>query len=389
MRILHTVAPARYGGLEEVVVRLSAGLHARGHAVRVVPVLSGQSEAHPLAEALERRGVEVAPLNLPPRGYLREFREIRRMIREWRPDVLHTHGYRPDVLHRRPARHERVPIVSTLHGFTGGGWKNRLFERLQIRSVRRFDAVVAVSRAMVEPLVLQGVPPDHLKVIPNAWEEDETEGAEDPVEGAGARARLGVAPGRFHVGWVGRLSREKGADVLVEAFGQPDGIPGAVTVSLLGDGRERGRLQERAGELGLLAEDGEGTEFRFHGAVPGAGRLFPAFDAFVLSSRTEGTPMVLFEAMAAGVPIVATRVGGVPDVVGDEEAILVPPEDPQALREGILRLRRDPRGARERAERARLRLRRDFGSGPWLDRYEAVYREVASVHVHPVPGGEG
>ena len=113
--------------------------------------------------------------------------------------------------------------------------------------------------------------------------------------------------------------------------------------------------------------------------------MFAAFDVFVLSSRTEGTPIALFEAMAAGVPIVATRVGGVPDVVSPLEAALVPAEDPVALAAEIRAIYRDPATGQRRARAARARLERDFSVAPWLDRYEAIYRLVSAGVPAPVP----
>jgi glycosyltransferase involved in cell wall biosynthesis len=114
----------------------------------------------------------------------------------------------------------------------------------------------------------------------------------------------------------------------------------------------------------------------WHGVVPDAGRLLRAFDVLVLSSRTEGTPMVVLEAMAAGVPIVATRVGGVPDVLSSADAMLVPPEDPAALAAAIRAVHDHPDAARSRADSARRRLDTEFALAPWLARYEAIYRQV-------------
>ena len=120
----------------------------------------------------------------------------------------------------------------------------------------------------------------------------------------------------------------------------------------------------------------DSDQVRFHGAVLDTGRLLKAFDVLVLSSRTEGTPMVLFEAMDAGVAVVTTRVGGVPDVVREQEAILVPSEDPEALAGGIRRVLDNPTDALQRAQRARCRLRQEFTPERWLDAYEDLYRTV-------------
>jgi glycosyltransferase involved in cell wall biosynthesis len=127
------------------------------------------------------------------------------------------------------------------------------------------------------------------------------------------------------------------------------------------------------------AAQGLGGAVRLHGIVPNAGRMFPAFDAFVLSSRTEGTPMVLFEAMSVGVPIVAAAVGGVPDVIDSRTAVLVPPNDAQALADGIRAVREDREGAAVRAREARARLLERFSEGPWIEAYGRVYDSVRRV----------
>jgi glycosyltransferase involved in cell wall biosynthesis len=147
----------------------------------------------------------------------------------------------------------------------------------------------------------------------------------------------------------------------------------------VGNGIERVALQARAGDLRL---DGR---VLWHGPIPDAGRLFAAFDVFVLSSRTEGTPLVLFEAMAVGVPIVATCVGGVPDVVSPAEAALVRPDDPTALAAEIRSVYRNPAAAQRRARAARARLARAFSVPRWLDRYEAIYRRVCREAAAAVP----
>ena len=144
----------------------------------------------------------------------------------------------------------------------------------------------------------------------------------------------------------------------------------AWTACVLGEGPARPALEARAAGLGI------GDRVHWHGRLTGAGRLYRAFDIFVLSSRTEGTPIALFEAMAAGVPVVATSVGGVPDVVSAAEAALVPPGDPQALADEIRAIYRDPVAAAARARAARARLERDFDFGQWLQRYEEIYRVV-------------
>jgi glycosyltransferase involved in cell wall biosynthesis len=143
------------------------------------------------------------------------------------------------------------------------------------------------------------------------------------------------------------------------------------TLSVLGDGGERERLERETSSIPELAR-----RVRWHGIVPDAGRYFPAFDLFILSSRTEGTPIALFEAMAAGVPIIATTVGGVPDMLSAAEALLIPPEDPAALAQAIQLVYDDPAAAAARARAAQARLNAEFAFEPWLARYEALYHRL-------------
>jgi len=119
-----------------------------------------------------------------------------------------------------------------------------------------------------------------------------------------------------------------------------------------------------------------GDRLRWCGTVPDAARLFRAFDVFVLSSRTEGTPIVLFEAMAADTPIVATAVGESRTLLSSRDALLVPPDDPVALAEAIRRVHADPATAASRAARARQRLAGDFAPAPWLASYERIYQSL-------------
>jgi glycosyltransferase involved in cell wall biosynthesis len=372
MRVLHVIAPSDVGGLERVVQLLAMGQARAGEDVHVAAVLDPAHADHPLLDTLAAGGVITHPIVVPGRGYWRERAALLELGRRVRPVVAHTHGYRPDVVDAGAARRLGIPTVTTVHGFTGGNWKNRLYERLQRRAHRRFDAVVGVSRPLVKQLIRAGVLPSRVHFVQNAWGETVPR-----MDRLGARRALGLREDEFVVGWAGRLSREKGPDVLVDALVHLTDLP--VSVSFVGNGPVRRSLVARARQLNV-----ERT-IRWHGLVPDAGRLFAAFDVFVLSSRTEGTPIVLFEAMAAGVPIVATHVGGVPDAVSPADAALVCADDSAALAAEIRAVYRNPAVAQQRARAARARLERDFNIAPWLERYETIYRLVSRGVSAPVP----
>jgi len=363
VNVLHVVAPAPVGGLERVVLSLASGLHARGHRVALAAVVTPGASEPPLLAALRARGVEVRAVAIGGRHYLEERRAVRDLCRALRPDVVHTHGYRPDVVDAPVARGLGVPVVTTVHGFTGGGWKGRLYERLQLRAFRRFDAVVVVSSPLAERVARAGTPPARIHLVRNAWPAGS--GDTPAPTRAEARRALGLPAEGVLAGWVGRFTREKGPDVFVRAVAEARdaGWSGV----MVGAGPDARRCRALASRLAVAAR------IAWPGLVPDAGRWLAAFDVFVLSSRSEGTPMVLFEAIAAGVPVVATRVGGVPDVVGASEALLVAPDDPAALAAAVRAVLADPAAAAARAAAARLRLGAEFAEQSWLDRYEAVY----------------
>ncbi len=360
LRILHVTAPARAGGLESVVRLLARAQQAAGHRVSVAAVVDTEDSDHPFLSGLVADGVDSVAIRLGARSYISEWRRIRALCVDSKPDIVHTHGYRSDVIAGLAAGSGGVARVTTVHGFTGGDFKNRLNEWAQVRSYRAFDAVVAVSRAMAKRLLMSGVHDDLIYTIPNAIDHGRI--AESRSD---SRRRFGLTDVDFVIGWVGRMSREKGLDVLVDALPL---IEKPFKAVFIGDGNDRRMLQTRARELGV------DSSIVWAGMLPDAASTFPAFDTFVLSSRTEGIPIVLLEAMRATVPIVSTRVGGVPEMLDQNEAFLVEADRPDLVAAAIDTVRHDPAAALTRAMAARARLEREFTVEQWVDRYDAVYR---------------
>lgn len=357
IRALHVIEPLAAGGAESVVRGLATETRRRGEPVALA-ALAQSDAAMPLAEALHAQGVEVEEIRCGRRRYLAEIRALVNAIRKTQAQVVHTHVYHADLVGYRAARAADVPVVATVHGFTGGGWKNQFYQWLDRRVLRRFDAVLCVSESVRARVRDAGCDPRIVYLVPNGYT------GERPLPRAEAREVLGVPRDVKAVGWVGRLSREKGADLLLSAAVS---VPRDTMVFFVGDGPERGRLE---------AETAAQRRIRFLGARSNAGCLLRAFDALVISSRTEGLPIVLLEAMTAEVPVVSFAVGGIPDVVNDNSAWLAPPGDPAALGHAIRRALESPEEAQRRASQARRILDARFGAVEWLDRIQAVYRKV-------------
>jgi glycosyltransferase involved in cell wall biosynthesis len=368
MRIVHILAPAPVGGAEQVVSDLTRVLATAGAEVHLIPVLDEGTEDHPFLHGLSE-DIHVHPIYLSPRAYLGERRELVRCFRAVNPQVAHTHGYRANVVGAAAARAAEIPVVSTVHGFTGSGWKIRVFQALERWSLRRADAVVAVSKPLAHQTGSMGVRPDRVHTIPNGrWPPS------DILSPEHARRLLKAPPQSFHVGWIGRMSWEKAPDIMLDTIEVLRGR-GAVPdlhVTLIGEGRDHGPLKARSEALGLS------DRVSWPGWIPNAIRLLRGFDAVVLSSRSEGTPIVALEAMTVGVPLVATQVGGVPDLTGSEGALLVPPENPDALASAIEELRRESVATQGRVAAALARIRRDYSPERWAQAHLKVYRTVVS-----------
>jgi glycosyltransferase involved in cell wall biosynthesis len=262
--------------------------------------------------------------------YLAVLPTLRAMQRTLGDFVLHAHcGYPDAVGAALAARALDVPLVVTVHGSDINASARQALLRPQIRwALRHARRVVAVSRPLQDEVArLTARAPERLACIPCAGFHPD---AFHPRPRDEARARLGVPPGERVVLFVGHLVPVKGLDVLVEAWARrrAHGRAGAERLVLVGEGAERGRLERRARE----AQVADSVQFVGPLAQSGVADWLAASDLLCLPSRSEGSPNVVVEALASGIPVVASRVGGVPDLVRDGvTGLLVPPGDAQAL----------------------------------------------------------
>ncbi len=359
MRIVHVVQGLGIGGQERLIIYLSQELAARGHTPLIV-TLSPGGELRAQAT-----GVEVLDA---PRAHKADVSLVARLafvLRKARADVVHTHNPSP-MIHAMPAAlfagvRRRV---HTKHGAnrygTRGLWAARAI-------VRVLHAVVAVSPQTADVArIKERVPERCLRVVPNGIPLAPFH--PDPDARARVRRELGLGgPGAptFVIGSVGRLAPEKEYPALVRAVAPFLG-PG-VRLVLVGPGESRAEI-ERAippAVAPFVVLTGARTD------IPA---LLASFDVFVLSSRTEGLPLVVPEAMASGLPVVATAVGGLPSIVPPACGVLVSPGDEDALRHAIEKLVRDGDLAQAMGRSARRHALANFSIERMTDAYERLYQ---------------
>lgn len=261
---------------------------------------------------------------------------LRKIVMRQQPDIVLTHQVKSHLLMKLSRLSQQYPWVAFHHGYTTTDRKMRAYNLLNRWSLPAADSVVTVCEAFARELTLAGVQRKRIHVQHNSIRVEPTSNLD---EAKLLRERLGVSNEQRLVLTVGRLSREKAQIDLLVAFNELLKHKPAVDAKLLivGDGPERGRLAATVHAFGLS------ERVIFTGEVTNVQPYYAAADVFVLPSHSEGSPYVLLEAMAAGVPVVATAVGGVPEMVKHEEsALLVPSVDPRAMASAIARILSEP-----------------------------------------------
>jgi glycosyltransferase involved in cell wall biosynthesis len=383
IRVLRVIARLNMGGPALHVAYLSAGLRDHGYETTLVAGYVGEGEES-MAYAAEERGVAVRALP----GLHREIAlaqdllatiRLARIMRIERPDILHTHTAKAGAIGRVAAlltRRSRRPIVvHTFHGHVlrgyFGGFRSWVFRGLERLLALRTDALVAVSPEVRDDLVALGVAPAEKFAVIRLGIELGERVAGSAEARADTRRTLGVAEGRFLVGWIGRMTAVKRVDDVLQAFKLLRDRGVDACLCMVGDGPDFERALDLAGELGIM------RDCLFTGYQEDIGPFFGAFDVFVLPSGNEGTPVTAIEALASGCPVVATRVGGVPDVVRDgEDGFLVEPGDVEALAAHLVRLARDPELRARAGAAGRERVVGRYGVDRLVDDIDRLYRDL-------------
>ncbi len=260
---------------------------------------------------------------------------LKALARQVSPDLIQTHAVKSHFFARLAGLHHLAPWIAFHHGYTWPDRREQLYNQLDYWSLRAAAQVVTVSLPFKEELIGKGVAPNRIEVVHNAI--DAAWGAKHQSEEASAalRAKLGIPSSKKIVLTVGRLSREKDHITLLESMRglRPDL---AAHLLIVGDGPERSRIEAAALALGIT------SDVTFTGQVPSAEPFYALADLAVLSSRSEGSPNALLEAMAARVPVVATAVGGVPEIASDgESALLVEPGNAENMYKAMTTLLSD------------------------------------------------
>jgi glycosyltransferase involved in cell wall biosynthesis len=367
MRIVHLTASTFFGGPERQMLGLAESLSPSFSTTFLS--FSEHHRCRAFLNVVRQAGFDAAELHYDSPHARLAICEIAAFLRGNFADVLVTHGYKSNLLGRPAARQARIPIVSVSRGWTGENLKVWCYEALDRFHLRFMDRVVCVSACQARRVLRTGIDAKKVHVIRNAARLR----AFDTIDPDGQTRLRSLAGGDGPIVLAaGRLSPEKGFSVLVDAAKRVHSrVPNARFV-LFGQGAERPRLESQIARLGLAGV------FRLAGYCNDLDALIPWADVIALPSFTEGLPNVALEAGAAGVPVVATSVGGTPEVVLDgETGYLVSAGDDAALSDRIVDLIANREKARLFGAAAVRRMAGEFSFEAQARAYEALFAELA------------
>ena len=373
LRLLAIIEARTITGPAKNLLEFAGLALAMGVETQIATFLRGE-DSNLFIETARSRGIPINPVLEQRRYDHGVLRALPELVSKLEPDVIQTHAVKSHFLVRRAELPRRVPWVAFHHGYTWTSSRTRMYNLLDRWSLRSAIKIVTVSRTYKAELQQKGVPSDRIEIVHNAIRSDWAAQARQPENAAALRAELKIASDRKVILIVGRLSREKDHVTLLRAV---DRLRTRLTPHLLivGEGPERLRIEQEVNRMGLA------EHVTLTGQRNSAEPYYGIADVAVLSSWTEGSPNALLEAMAAGVPVVATAVGGIPEIVTHgESALLVQPGDAAGLAESIEKVLFDDRLLVKRLVTRAAELIRDrHAPAARARRLAEIYRAVSTV----------
>ena len=376
LKVAYILTPITFGGAEKVSLNFLRSVNRNRFDIRPILLVRPWETELYFGQELRQLGYdyETVPVamktNGDPMRVMRVAQKLHDFLKKGAFDLVHTHGYFADICGQFAARLLGINGLSTCHGFIATDLKLRMYNLLDKYALRLCKIIIAVSEGIKIELIDSGVREFRISVIANAVSLP-YEAAELAAHRELKRCILGLKPDDFVVGYLGRLSSEKGLGYLIEAAKELLDEEIKVKLLFIGDGPEREALEQQAKAKGLA------DNVTFAGFQNDPESWYPALDIFALPSLTEGTPLALLESMASAVPVIASAVGGVPKIVTDGvNGLLIPPGNSREIKEKIQLLAQNSDLCGRLGRAGGEHIRENYSIGAWCRAIENCYCRV-------------
>lgn len=371
MHVMHITRLTNIAGSERHLMSLLPGLVGAGFDVSCVMLEDPDRPVDGFATLMVENGVSVH--RIPMRWHLdpTAWADLRDYIEEWQPQIVHTHLVHADFYGLLLGKSADTPLLISSRHNDDAFRNRRIFQIANRWLMARADAVLAISNAIGRFVVdVEGIEAKKVHVVHYGLDvPDHTNSRED------ARVALKIKSDGVVFGFVGRLIEQKGVDVLIEAFARASREKPGGMLSIIGDGP----LMKDLKRLAVLR--GVGPSVIFHGWMPDASTLMPAFDALMVPSRWEGFGLVTLEAMSHRVPVIASRVSALPEIVVDGvTGVLIPPDDPDLLAGAMITGLKDPALLESYGQAGYERLLNRFTVAAMVAETAGLYRKLAEIN---------
>ncbi len=386
VRLLELRNTYKWGGGPDKTVLLSAEQHDPSRVeVVVVYIRDVRDREFSIGEKARTKGLTFYEIEERGKFDPRVLRALREIVLRHDINLVHSHDHKSDLfafLLRRWLWRRQLSLVSTAHAWVMIGLKGEIYRRLDLSLMRRFDHLIAVSHATKDEMVDAGVPADLVSVIHNGIDTDTWA----PNRASGSlRDELNLRQAFPVIGYVGRIMPEKDLETWLRAAALVAKQYPHARFVLVGEGKDGitlGQLKQLAAELGIA------DRTYFPGYRSDLLPVYAAFDLFVLSSRREGLPNSILEAMAMGLPVVTTDVGGAKEIVVDgQTGYVLPQGDVEGIARGLMALAENGSSRQRMSMAGRMRVEREFSFSIRLRLIEALYEKILGVPTHDLAVG--
>ncbi len=369
-KIAYVLTPISFGGAERVSLNFLKNFDTSQFTIEPILFLRPWERENYFESELKELGLKyfIIPISKSDRFDLfripRCFLMLLQLIRNKSYDLIHTHGYIADLMGIFVSKICTIPIISTCHGFIYEGKKLYVYNTLDCYCLKYFNGIISVSEQLKSDLITKGINKAKITVIENS---PALKISDDNLTEIRNKLRndIKIEPQELLIGYIGRLSSEKGILYLLESITMLDNL---FKLVVIGEGGQEEELKK------MVADRGLSSRVIFTGFQKNISEWLAAIDIFVLPSLTEGTPLVLLESMAHGVPCIATAVGGVPKIIESGiDGILVTPGKPMEIRDAVNELGSNTIIKNSISLNGKLKIEQNYNIRNWAAKTEAEY----------------